>query len=225
VSARCFLAVGFAVALGGCASGPTAPDWQLNAKGALDRAVAKYLAGETKASIAEADRARSEIARTGRIDLLARAELALCAAQVASLVFDRCEGFEKLRADAAAPERAYADYLAGHVQPDGIALLPPAQRTLVTKGVNDEAAAAAVKSIGDPLSRLVAAGMLLQTGRASPLVVDLAIDTASALGWRRPLLAWLGVKRLRADKAGDDITADRARRQIDVIERMGLPPR
>jgi hypothetical protein len=225
VSAHRVLAIGLSLALVACTSGPRQPDWQLNAKGALDRAVAKYLAGDTKTSIAEADRARSEIARSGRVDLLARAELALCAAQVASLVFDRCEGFEKLRADAAAPERAYADYLAGRVQPDGIALLPPPQRALVSKGANDEAAAAAVKGIEDPLSRLVGAGVLLQAGRASPAVLDLAIDTASTLGWRRPLLAWLGVKRLRADKAGDDATADRARRQIDVIERMGLPPR
>ena len=41
-----------------------------------------------------------------------RAELLRCAVQVASLVFEPCPGFEPLRQDAPAAERAYAAYLA-----------------------------------------------------------------------------------------------------------------
>jgi hypothetical protein len=187
----------------------------------MDRAVATYLAGDTRASAAESDRARVEIARTGRIDLLARAELMLCAARVASLEFETCEGFEKLRVDAAAPERAYADYLAGQVQSEAIALLPPAQRGVAAKGASDESSAASVKEIEDPLSRLVAAGVLMQAGRVTPAVVTLAVETASAQGWRRPLLAWLGVQRMRAEKAGDSTAAERLRRRIEIIEQTG----
>ena len=47
---------------------------------------------------------------------------------------------------------------------------------------------------GALIERLVAAGVLLQTGRADPGVIAQAVDTASAQGWRRPLLAWLGVR-------------------------------
>ena len=97
-----------------------------NAKTSMDHAVAAYLAGDTRLADSDFERARSEIARTGRIDLLGRAELVRCAARVASLVFEPCEGFEKLRADAPAAERAYADYLAARVQPQDIALLPAA---------------------------------------------------------------------------------------------------
>ena len=77
---------------------------------------------------------------TGRIDLLGRAELVRCAARVASLVFEPCEGFEKLRADAPAAERAYADYLAARVQPQDIALLPPQQRAVAASNLGAEAA-------------------------------------------------------------------------------------
>mgnify|MGYP005814564499 CR=1 FL=1 len=184
----------------------------MDAKDSMDRAVAAYLEGDTRVATAEFERARGAIARTGRADLLARAELMQCAARVASLVFEPCEGFEKLRQDAAPAERAYADYLAAHIQPQDIALLPPAQRAAAG------ASAATLPDIGDPLSRLVAAGVLFRSGNASPAVMSLAVDTASAQGWRRPLLAWLGVQLLRAEKAGDAAEAERLRRRIGVVE-------
>ena len=36
-----------------------------------------------------------------------------------------------------------------------------------------------------------------------PAGIVLAVDTASTQGWRRPLLAWLGVQAQRAEAAGD----------------------
>lgn len=204
--------------LAACASGPPVPDWQMNAKSSIDRAVTQYLAGDTRASTAELDRARSEVARTGRLDLLARVELMHCAARVASLVFDPCEGFERLRVDAAPAERAYADYLAARAQPDTIALLPDAQRGVAAKGAGDEAAVGVLKGIDDPLSRLVGAGVLFQSDRATPAVLALAVETASAQGWRRPLLAWLNVERMRAEKAADAAAVERLRRRIELIE-------
>ena len=47
-------------------------------------------------------------------------------------------------------------------------------------------------AIQDPLSQLVAAGVLFRSGRATPGVIATAVNTASERGWRRPLLAWLG---------------------------------
>jgi hypothetical protein len=44
-----------------------------------------------------------------------------------------------------------------------------------------------------------------------------AVAIASAQGWRRPLLAWLGVLEKRAQDAGDGETAARVRRRIDLI--------
>ena len=234
-----------ALALTACASKPPPPDWQANAKAATERAAAAYLNGNARVEAAELARARAEVARTGRADLLARVELVHCAAQVASLVFGPCAGFEAVRADAAAPERAYADYLLAKIAPADIALLPEPHRAVAAGGPNtaggpnvaangaggrndaataagdpnDAATAATLAAIAEPLSRLVAAGVLLEAGRASPGVMATAIDTASAQGWRRPLLAWLGVQLKRAEAAGAGDAAERLRRRIELVGR------
>ena len=204
------------VTLAACGSNPPPPDWQMNAKAASERSVAAYLTGNTRIEAAELARARAEVARTGRADLLARVELTHCAAQVASLVFGACAGFEPLRGDAPSAERAYADYLAGRVAPTDVGLLPEAHRAVATSP-------AALGGVADPLARLVAAGVLFETSRADPQVIRIAIDTASAQGWRRPLLAWLNVqlKRAEASGAGDD--AQQLRRRIAIVERGAAP--
>jgi len=204
--------------LAACTSAPPPPDWQINARQAIDAAVIAYLDGNARVEAAETARARSEIGRTGRLDLLARAELMRCAARVASLVFEDCDGFEKLRADAAPAERAYADYLAGRLQPADVALLPEPQRRVAQAKAGAGAADAALRSVEDPLSRLIAAGVVFRANLASPETLQIAVDAASAQGWRRPLLAWLTVQLKRAEQAGDTTEAERLRRRIDVVQ-------
>ncbi|RYF69561.1 MAG: hypothetical protein EOO29_33250 [Comamonadaceae bacterium] len=204
-----------------CSSKPPVPDWQMNAHASAQKAVEAYLGGNTRVEKLEWDRARAEVARTGRPDLLARLELMRCAAQVASLMRGPCEGFEALRGDAAEPERAYADYLAGKAQPQQVPLLPEAQRKVALSGGQG----AALAAIEDPLSRLVAAGVLFQTGRAQPTVIIQATDTASAQGWRRPLLAWLALHVQRAEAAGDQEAAAALRRRISIVEQGGAAAR
>jgi len=210
------------MALAGCAGGPPPPDWQVQARAALDDAVAAYLAGDTRDEARAFERAREQIARTGRPDLLARVELMRCAARVASLVFEPCEGFERLRADAAAPERAYADHLRGRaLSREDIERLPPEQRGVASAIANPSGAGARVAEIADPLSRLIGIALLFQSARADPQAITLAIDTASAQGWRRPLMAWLEVQALRAQRAGDVEEAQRMRRRIELVQRGG----
>lgn len=197
--------------LAACAGGPPPPEWQTNARAALDRAVAADLAGQTRIADTEFGLARRELARTGRADQVALAELTRCAVRVAAVEFGPCTGFEALRVDASSAERAYADYLAGRVAPADVALLPAPHRAI---GASGAASGASLKAIDDPLSRLVAIGVLFQRGGASPDAIALAVDTASAQGWRRPLLAWLGVQLELAEKAGDLAAAEQLRRRI-----------
>ena len=226
-------AVLLVTALTACAQKPRTPDWQINAQAAAQKASEAYLSGNIRIEQLEWDRARAEVARTGRIDLLARLELMRCATQVASLVVLPCTRFDALQPDAAAPEQAYADYLAHRVQPAQIPLLPQAQRALAAVAGTaagaatdlPSAAAAALVSIDDPLSRLVAAGVLFQAGRASAQVITVATDTASAQGWRRPLLAWLGVEMQLAEARADQVAASAVRRRMRVIENQGAEPR
>ncbi len=213
VSVKTLLPAGLLVlVLAACSSGPQPADWQLEAKTASERAVSAWMEGDTRVEAVEFSRARSEVASTGRVDLIARMELLRCASRTASLVLEPCAAFERLRADAPAAERAYADYLAGRLQPQDLALLPASQRAAAGGD------AAAVKGMADPLSQLVAAAVLFQRGQASPAVLQQAVDTASSQGWRRPLLAWLGVQAQLADKAGDAQEAARLRRRMALVE-------
>ena len=179
-----------AALLAACAGGTPPPDWQLSARGALAQYQRYYLAGETQLADKEFVSAKSEIARTGRLDLLARAELLRCAVRIASLEFDDCAGFEALRGDAGAEETAYAEYLAGR---------------------------AARSPTEEPLSRLVASGLRLRNGTATPQDIGAAIDVASSQGWRRPLLAWLAVQAKRAEASGDQAAVAQIRRRIEFI--------
>ena len=179
-----------AVFISGCAGGPPPPAWQANAKFSLDAFQQAYLRGDTRVADAEFARAKAELQSTGRADLVARAELIRCAARAASLEFDSCPGFEKLRADAGAEELAYADFLSGK---------------------NERAATE------DPLSRLVSHAVKFNSGKATPENISASIDIASSQGWRRPLLAWLGVQHKRAEAAGDREAAERLRRRIEIV--------
>ena len=166
------------------------PDWQLNSHNALSAFQSYYLKGDTRSAQVEFERARAELQSTGRGDLVARAELVRCAARTARLEFDNCPGFEKLRADAGAEELAYYEFLSGRAQ----------------RAASD-----------DPLSRLVSAGVQFNSGKVTPESISAAIEIASAQGWRRPLLAWLGVQEKRAEAAGDSAAVERIRRRIALV--------
>lgn len=209
-----YAAAALATLLAACAGRPV-PDWQLNSKTAVDRAVAAYLSGDSALADSEWELARSEVARTGRVDLLARVELTACAARVASLQFEGCEGFDRLRSLAGAPERAYADFLSGRLQPQQVELLPEQQRRLA--GTGTIADGGRLNGIEDPFSRLVAVAVLFESGRADPSAMSVAVDTASSQGWRRPLLAWLNVLAERADKSGARDEAARLRQRIGLV--------
>jgi hypothetical protein len=203
------LAVLAVLLVAACAGGPPPPDWQLEAHGALEAYKTAYLKGDAKSAASDFARARHELAATGRAELVAKAELMRCALRTASLEFDDCPGFAPLAADAGPAARAYAAYLAGHWQGLDAALLPPAQRAVVAGG--------RAASIEDPLSRLVAAGVLMRTERIAPPDIAAAVEVASREGWRRPLVAWLGVEEARARSAGDVDAAAALRRRIELV--------
>ncbi|TFW24692.1 hypothetical protein E4L96_05875 [Massilia arenosa] len=203
-----FACVIVAAALAACGSKPVPPQWQANAYSSVTSFTTAYLRGESSVADTEFARARSEMASTGRPDLVAKVELVRCAAQVAALDIGGCPGYRALEQDASAEERAYAAYIAGRFSDVNVAALPEQHRPVVATG--------SIAGVADPLGRLVAAGALLQAGRITPTDIKLAVDTASEQGWRRPLLAWLGVQLKRAQAAGDTTAAALIQRRIDL---------
>ena len=193
--------------LAGCAGKPLPPAWQPDAHSALDGYTDAWLHGDTLAADADAEfvRARRATASTGRFDNVAQAELVRCAARVAALEYE-CPGYAALAADATPAQQAYAAYLQGQWQGLSPGLLPEQHRGVVSSG--------SLAGVQDPLARLVAAGALMKAGKITPADISAAVDTASNQGWRRPLLAWLGVQEQRAQAAGDDAAVQRIQRRI-----------
>jgi hypothetical protein len=194
-----------------CGNKPRQPDWLIDADGSQDRFERAYLQGNDKAAAAEFERFRHDVASTAQPGLVARAELTRCAVHVASLDFAPCTGFEPLRADAPPAERAYADFLAGQATPEDMKSLPKDYQ-----GIAGEGGSAQLEKIKNPVSRVIAAGVLLRTGKADPKVLQIAADTASEQGWRRAVLAWLGAQAMLAEKNGDAREAARLRRRMDL---------
>ena len=202
-----------ALLLAGCASTPAPPSWQADAKDALDGFADDYLRGNTAAANAQFLRARRETASTGQPALVAQVELVRCATLAGSLEFDDCPGFVSLSLDATGQQRAYAAYIAGRWAGLDAAALPEQHRPVVASGT--------LHGVADPLARLVAAGALFKAGKIAPADIEVAAETASEQGWRRPLLMWLGVSERRAQALGDTAALERIRRRIALAS--GVP--
>ena len=177
------------VLVAGCTSSPPPPQWQGDAAQAMASFQRAYLTGETDRAEVEFRAARKQLASTGRAELVARAELVRCAARSASLDFDDCPGFTALQ-DSTPENMRYADYLLGK---------------------------SSYRGSDEPLSRLVAESVRFRSGGIDPAGIARAVEIASSQGWRRPLLAWLGVQLKRAEAAGDNETAERIRRRMALV--------
>ncbi|WP_332877005.1 hypothetical protein [Massilia sp. S19_KUP03_FR1] len=199
-----------ALALAGCATQAPQPAWRADAQSALDGFTDAYLAGASAAASTEFARARAGAAGTGDAAAVGQIELVRCAAQTASLDVAECTGFAALASDATPAQRAYASYLAGRWQEVDVALLPEQHRAVIKGG--------AIAPIADPLSRLVAAGAALRAGQLAPEGIATAAETASTQGWRRPLLAWLGVAIQRAQALGNAAEVARLRRRVALAQ-------
>ncbi|MFN0038715.1 MAG: hypothetical protein ACKVP2_04310 [Burkholderiales bacterium] len=215
-SPRCFpwrITVGSAVVLLAACSTTPPPAWQSEAFDALERQRMAYFAGESRTAEREILRAKRALSATGRPDLVARVELIRCGHGHASLDFDTCAAVAALREDMAVEDQPYAVWLTESAGPVDAASLPVQYRD-VSRAVNDKARVQALNKIADPVSRLIAAGVLFRRQQLAPGGIEIAIDTASAQGFRRPLLAWLTVELRRAEAAGDATTVERLRRRI-----------
>lgn len=212
-------ALALAFWLAACSTAPAPPDWQLRAHQAIDNSGRAWLEGDSKRADITFAEARSAIAATGQLHLDARLDLIRCAHHVAALD-TQCQWNNR---DLQGADLHYARWIEGRwdaIDPQHLdaryrpllAAQTPAQRT------------AALQGIADPLSRLIAAGLLFKKAEANPEVVQIALDTASAEGWRRPLLAWLRVAQERARQASDAKAVADLQRRIEMLLGEGAKP-
>jgi len=113
-------------------------------------------------------------------------------------------------------DQAYGDFIGGRLSEHDASRLPAQYRGVAT--ARDEAARnKAMQQIEDPVSRLVATGVLFRLAQLSPQGLASAIDTAADGGYRRPLLAYLNVQAKRAESAGDTAALQSIQKRIDLV--------
>jgi len=205
-----------ALLLGACAGGPMPPEWQSQSHTSLERFTQQYLEGNSQLAQRSFAEVKAAVASTGRPELAARVELVRCALGTAALDADACMAFESMRGDATVDDQAYGDFIGGRLSEHDVSRLPAQYRGVAT--ARDEAVRnKAMQQIEDPVSRLVAAGALFRLAQLSPQGLASAIDTASAGGYRRPLLAYLNVQAKRAESAGDTAALQSIQKRIDLV--------
>jgi hypothetical protein len=205
-----------ALLLGACAGGAIPPEWQSRSHASLERFGQLYLEGNTRLAERSFAEAKAALASTARPDLAARAELVRCALGTAALDIEACVAFESIRNDATAEDRVYGDFVTGQLRAQDAAKLPEQYRG-IAMAQGEDARNKTLQGITDPVSRLVAAGVLFRLAQLSPEALVTAIDTASAQGYRRPLLAYLGVQAKRAESSGDAAALQAIQKRIDLV--------
>ena len=177
-----------------CGSLMPVPDWKDKAGRYLAEYKTSFLAGRELSTEPHFAKATREIVAGNDMRLLAIAYLTKYALHTASLErFDDSEFLKIERLEPDAADMAYCRFLQGNFAAVDVNALPSRYSGVLKAASRSDAALAAheISAIGDPLSRLVAAGVWVNHMPFDETILQTAIDTASANGWRRPLWAYL----------------------------------
>ena len=185
----------FSILLVGCGSSKPVPDWTYASFNQLDNYKKSCLIGKERIAEAYFNKAVDEIKSSGDLDILARAYLTKYAVQVA--VLEAFDGREYLRIDAVEPvlqNKNFYSFLKGAFDNVDEKLLPQQYagffRTF--KSGKKDAVAYEISKMENPLSKLIAIGLLVKKDKYDEIDLKLAIDIASEKGWKKALLAYLG---------------------------------
>jgi hypothetical protein len=184
----------FSLLLVGCGSSKPVPDWTDASFNQLDNYKKSYLSGKERIAEAYFNKAVDEIKSSGDLDILARAYLTKYAVQVA--VLETFDDREYLRIDAVEPvlqNKNFYSFLKGAFDNVDEKLLPQQYAGFLRafqSGKKDDVAHE-ISKMDNPLSKLIAVGLLVKKNNDDEIDLKLAIDIASQNGWKKALLAYL----------------------------------
>lgn len=177
----------------GCASKPI-PDWLNTSYNQLESYTKSYLSGKEKIAAVQFKGAINEIKKSGDLEILSRAYLIRMALQATAL--ENTDDDEYLKIDAlqpSLPNRSFYAFLKGEINQVDDSLLPQQYRGFC-RALRQSAGAESLQEIEkmeDPLSQLIALGIIVRLRQDNEDVLKKAIAAASAQGWKKPLLVYL----------------------------------
>ncbi|MFP5418296.1 MAG: hypothetical protein ACLGHA_03975 [Gammaproteobacteria bacterium] len=217
------LALAGLVLLVACGSGgPPPPDWKTDSADLIERYKKHALLGENTLAERYFQQAISATGGAGRVADTARLWLVRCATRRAMLIVDACPEYADLaRIEPNAADLAYYRFITLRWDELDLALLPSHHRDLVRAPAGKRHDT--LSRISDPLARLLDASLLVLRREANPQTLELATETASAQGWRQPLLTYLKLQEKQAIELGNTAEQARLAKRIQLVEKSLLP--
>jgi len=206
--------------LSGC--GPkTVPDWQNDSFKHMERFKKYFLTGDERRSELYFAKAVEEIKKSGNLDILAKAYLTKCAVSVAALEEINCDEFNVIEGIEGNREnnnfytflKGNFDNVAGELLPERYQKFFKSIKTDTLEDLNGE-----ITKIEDPLPRLIAVGLSVKHGRYNESTLKIALDVASAQGWKKVLLAYLEEIKSFYKKTREAAKADKVQQKINLIQ-------
>jgi predicted small lipoprotein YifL len=217
------LALACLVLLTACGSGgPPPPDWKTDAADLIERYQKHALLGENILAERYFQRAVAATGGAGRVADTARLWLVRCATRRAMLIDDACSGYAELAdIEPNAADQAYYQFVTLRWEAIDAGLLPSQHRDLVRAPAAKRHET--LSRIVDPLARLLDASLLVMRQEADAATLALAAETASAQGWRQPLLTYLKLQEKQAADQGNVAEQARLARRIRLVDRNLAP--
>jgi hypothetical protein len=215
---RRLLIVSLGLLLAACGGGPKAPDWKKDSISLIEKYKKAELKGENKLAERYFEQALAAAGSAAKIGETARLHLVRCATRQASLGFEPCDGYLEFSRLGVTPEdEAYHRFLAGQWDKLDAGKLPAQYRDFLAN--RDPAKNFAIlQKINDPLSRLIAVSIAVMRKQADDAILNLAAETASEQGWRKPLLVYLRLLENRAGLKEDKAELEKLRARIKLVE-------
>jgi hypothetical protein len=215
---RNVLLISLAALLSACGGSPPAPDWKKDSVSLIEKYRKAELKGENRLAERYFEQALAAAGSAARLEETARLQLIRCATRQASLSFEPCTGYLELAKFAAgAEDEAYHRFISGQWDDLDSSKLPAQYRDFAA---NRDAAKnlAILQKINDPLSRLIAVSIAVMRKQADDAALNLAAETTSEQGWRKPLLVYLKLLENRASQKDDKAALEKLRARIKLVE-------
>lgn len=204
-----------------CASTFQTPAWKNNASSYLEDYKVSFLTGKEDKSEPHFFKARREIASGNDLNLLATAYLTKYALHAASLEsFDTADFARLYRLEPNPANMAYCHFLKGNFIAVDSKVFPSRYAAVLkyALSVDVKSAVSEISAITDPLSRLVSCGVWVRYLPYDENILQIAIQTASANGWRRPLCAYLEKLQTYYTAKGEAGKAEAVKLRLEIIK-------
>ncbi len=215
---RNLLLVSLVILLSSCGGGKVVPDWKKDSVSLIEKYERAELKGNNTLAERYFEQALDATGSAAKIEETARLHLIRCATRQASLTFETCSGYlEYAKLGTSTDDDTYHRLISGQWEKLDARKLPSQYRDFATN--RDPAKNLAIlQKIDDPFSRLIAISIVVMQKQADDGILNLAVETASEQGWRKPLLVYLKLQENRARLKGDSAAMERIHARIKLVE-------